>query len=214
MGPGPLPQIACFACVTPLRYIGNFRPQSLGHPLDQILDPHLGCVTQKQSVGHFWRSHINWADDSGRSRKFETEAPGVWAENLLFEKIFAENCTKMKEVGPRGASLASPLNLPKDEIPCCMVIYLRQRYFRKAGQGKLSVHSNFLCSSFQTNKCVTLPVISRASHACKEVIMTNGRATCTTTANTYHKNKTTHQTFQCGQIISQWQKPHSHAHFC
>ena len=26
---------------TPLRYVGNFRPQKLGPPLDQILDPHL-----------------------------------------------------------------------------------------------------------------------------------------------------------------------------
>ena len=29
--------------MTPLRYVGNFRPQKLGPPLDQILDPHL-CV--------------------------------------------------------------------------------------------------------------------------------------------------------------------------
>ena len=35
------PQIARFACATPHRYVGNFRPQKLGPPLDQILDPHL-----------------------------------------------------------------------------------------------------------------------------------------------------------------------------
>ena len=39
--PGPQPQIACFARTSPLRYVGNFRPQKLGRPLDQILDPHL-----------------------------------------------------------------------------------------------------------------------------------------------------------------------------
>ena len=35
--------------------------------------------------------------------------PLVWSENLLFGKIFVENCIKMKEIGPRGgASLAPP----------------------------------------------------------------------------------------------------------
>ena len=29
-------------------------------------------------------------------------------KNLLFSKLFAENCIKMKEFGPPGASLASP----------------------------------------------------------------------------------------------------------
>ena len=29
------------ALATPLRYVGNFRPQKLSPPLDQILDPHL-----------------------------------------------------------------------------------------------------------------------------------------------------------------------------
>ena len=37
----PRPQNARFARTTPLRYVGNFRPQKLGPPLDQILDPHL-----------------------------------------------------------------------------------------------------------------------------------------------------------------------------
>ena len=31
-----------------------------------------------------------------------------WGENLLFCKIFDENCMKMKEIEPKGASLASP----------------------------------------------------------------------------------------------------------
>ena len=34
-------QIARFACATPLCYAGNFWPQKLGPPLDQILDLHL-----------------------------------------------------------------------------------------------------------------------------------------------------------------------------
>ena len=36
--------------------------------------------------------------------------PSVRAENLLFDKIFAKNCMKMKEIGPKrgGASLAHP----------------------------------------------------------------------------------------------------------
>ena len=33
MGPGPRPQIARFTRTTPLRSIGNFRPQDLGPPL-------------------------------------------------------------------------------------------------------------------------------------------------------------------------------------
>ena len=33
MGPGPWLQIACFACTTPLHYVGNFWPQKLGAPL-------------------------------------------------------------------------------------------------------------------------------------------------------------------------------------
>ena len=39
--PGPRPQIARFTHGTPLRYVGNFRPQKLAPPPDQILDPHL-----------------------------------------------------------------------------------------------------------------------------------------------------------------------------
>ena len=35
------PQNDRFARATPLRYVGNFRPQKLGPPLDQILNPHL-----------------------------------------------------------------------------------------------------------------------------------------------------------------------------
>ena len=35
-------QIAHFTHATPLRYVSNFRPQHLGPPLDQILDPHQG----------------------------------------------------------------------------------------------------------------------------------------------------------------------------
>ena len=34
--------------------------------------------------------------------------PCVWVKNLLFDKIFVEDCIKMKEIGPGGcASVAS-----------------------------------------------------------------------------------------------------------
>ena len=36
--------------------------------------------------------------------------PWVWGENLLFGKIFAENCRRKKEIGPGGASLAPRLD--------------------------------------------------------------------------------------------------------
>ena len=40
--------------------------------------------------------------------------PWIWANNLLFEKSFAENCVKMKEIVPRGGdvSLAPTLDPP------------------------------------------------------------------------------------------------------
>ena len=39
--------------------------------------------------------------------------PWVWGKNLLFDKIFAENCMEMAEIGPRGgAFLAPPLDPP------------------------------------------------------------------------------------------------------
>ena len=34
--------------------------------------------------------------------------PSIWGENLSFSKIFAENCMKMKEIGPGRASLLPP----------------------------------------------------------------------------------------------------------
>ena len=34
--------------------------------------------------------------------------PWVWSENLLFGKIFPENCMKMKEIGP-----SDPVDPPK-----------------------------------------------------------------------------------------------------
>ena len=50
MGPGPWLQNARFACATPLRYVGNFRPEKLGPPLDQILDPHLGLGVGYENI--------------------------------------------------------------------------------------------------------------------------------------------------------------------
>ena len=50
--------------------------------------------------------------DPGFSKRGDAN-PYVWGDNLLFDKIFAENCMKMKEIGPReGASLASSLDPP------------------------------------------------------------------------------------------------------
>ena len=39
--------------------------------------------------------------DLGFFRRGDTN-PLIWSKKLLFDKIFAENCIKMKEVGPRG----------------------------------------------------------------------------------------------------------------
>ena len=48
----------------------------------------------------FWIKHR-----SGGFRISQTEEEGanpwVWAENLLFDKIFAENCMKINKIGPR-----------------------------------------------------------------------------------------------------------------
>ena len=38
--------------MTPLRYVGNFRPQNLGSPLDQILDPHLTSIRTGKTGKH------------------------------------------------------------------------------------------------------------------------------------------------------------------
>ena len=43
----PRPQNAHFAHATPFSYVGNFRPQKLGPPLD--LNPHL-TLQKEQSV--------------------------------------------------------------------------------------------------------------------------------------------------------------------
>ena len=40
-----------------------------------------------------WRIH--YFPDGGAK-------PWFWRENLLFGKVFAENCMKMKEIGPGG----------------------------------------------------------------------------------------------------------------
>ena len=34
----------------------------------------------------------------------EVTNPSVLGKNLLFGKIFTENCMKMKEIGPRGGT--------------------------------------------------------------------------------------------------------------
>ena len=47
---------------------------------------------------------------SGGSRISQTGGAKswVWDKNLLFRKIFAENCMKMKEIGPGGLCIPSP----------------------------------------------------------------------------------------------------------
>ena len=44
-----------------------------------------------------------WVADSRFPRQ-EDANPCLWGKNLLFYKIFAENCMKMKEIGPRGSA--------------------------------------------------------------------------------------------------------------
>ena len=36
----------------------------------------------------------------------------IWGKNLLFGKIFAENCMKMRKSGPGGGVLEPPLDSP------------------------------------------------------------------------------------------------------
>ena len=43
--------------------------------------------------------HQQW-----RIQDFRGSNPSAWAENLLFEKIFAEYCMKIKDIGPRGGA--------------------------------------------------------------------------------------------------------------
>ena len=85
----PQPQIAHFAHVTPLHYIGNFQPQSLGPPLYQILDPHLfqgshsdwktwkngKAFSRQGKVSEFWtdwKSQENHKKNPGKFREFLT----------------------------------------------------------------------------------------------------------------------------------------------
>ena len=55
---GPWPQIAHFAHVTLLCYIGNFRPQKLG-PHDKILDPQLTFTVFTVWVDFFAQSTLS-----------------------------------------------------------------------------------------------------------------------------------------------------------
>ena len=45
--------------------------------------------------------------DSGFPKRGDVN-PWVWGKNLLFGKIFAENCMKMKEIGPEGPVSLAP----------------------------------------------------------------------------------------------------------
>ena len=46
----PWPQLAGFARTPLLCYVGNFWPQNLGPPLDQILDQHLLVNRESQTM--------------------------------------------------------------------------------------------------------------------------------------------------------------------
>ena len=71
---------------------------------------NLYCLTKyiKAVTIQWWI--CNFPDTGGGTK------PWVWGENLLFDKIFVENCKKMKkmkEIGSGGcASLAPPLDPP------------------------------------------------------------------------------------------------------
>ena len=72
--------------------------------------------------------------DSGFPQRRGGVNPCVWGENLLFGKIFAENCTKMKEIGLRGGTRcwrppgpASEFNFPQKlyTLPCSVKLFFQ-----------------------------------------------------------------------------------------
>ena len=50
--------------------------------------------------------------DPGFPRRGRVPTPGFWGKVLLFGKIFAENCMKMKEIGPGAHVPSAPLDQP------------------------------------------------------------------------------------------------------
>ena len=67
----------------------------------------LGTVPLAEGIpflGHAWQYCA--VVDPGFPRQADTNS-SIWAENLLFDKIFAKNYMKMKVIGPRGEPLPS-----------------------------------------------------------------------------------------------------------
>ena len=82
----PSRKIARFARATALHYIGNFRPQNLGPPLEQILDPHLDYLLA--SLPLFYRRSHNppgisiWLLSSG-----DCQAPAHLLASCSFSEL-------------------------------------------------------------------------------------------------------------------------------
>ena len=58
----------------------------------------------------------------------DVNSGGSWisqkVRRLSFDKIFAENCMKIKEIGPKGGYVPSaPLDLPIHQVSCCVSNY-------------------------------------------------------------------------------------------
>ena len=102
------PKSSCLACSV-LTEIHSNKDVSCF----QLLIGHSCCFYQ-----NVWQTIRISA--SGGSRVFRKGGgranPWVWSKNLIFDKIFPENCMKMKEIGPKGGEGAripsSPLDPP------------------------------------------------------------------------------------------------------
>ena len=97
-GPGPWLQFARFNRMTPLCYVGKFRPQNLGPPLDQILDPHL-CIQDIAPLLHF-----AVADLGGHPRN----VPSPMGQNFLKLMWFFGNFCQNHMLAPPPRGLAPP----------------------------------------------------------------------------------------------------------
>ena len=87
---------------------------------------HVGLVLFQVLKTKYWKKLNSWFEKSHiynlwiwyqwRIQHFPEEGSpnSRWGCHLLFGQKFPENCMKMKEFGPRGASLAPPLDPPMD----------------------------------------------------------------------------------------------------
>ena len=72
-----------------------------------------------------YKMYIQNSDGSRIFLKGEAPTPKVG----LFFQLFAENCMKMKEFGPRGASLVPPLDPPMQNALWTFAVSLRYLLF-------------------------------------------------------------------------------------